>query len=37
MTEALLGAGYEAANLAGGLKAWKGAGLPLDPPDGFVA
>jgi rhodanese-related sulfurtransferase len=37
VTEALLGAGYEAANLAGGLEAWKGAGLPLDPPDGFVA
>jgi rhodanese-related sulfurtransferase len=37
VTEALLRAGYEAENLAGGLKAWKAAGLPFDPPDGFVA
>lgn len=37
VTEALLRAGYEAENLAGGMKAWTAAGLPIDPPDGFVA
>jgi rhodanese-related sulfurtransferase len=37
VTEQLLGAGYEAENLAGGLKAWWAAGLPLEPADGFVA
>lgn len=36
-TAALLRAGYAAENLAGGLEAWKGAGLPLEPADGFVA
>lgn len=35
--ELLAAAGYDAANLAGGLKAWQAAGLPLEPPDGFVA
>ena len=34
---ALLRAGYPAENLAGGLKAWRAAGLPLEPADGFVA
>jgi rhodanese-related sulfurtransferase len=37
VTAALLRAGYSAGNLAGGLEAWKAAGLPLEPPDGFVA
>ena len=36
-TEALVRAGYEAENLAGGMKAWKAAGLPLEPADGWVA
>lgn len=36
-TEMLLRAGYDAANLAGGLVAWEAAGLPLDPPGGYVA
>jgi rhodanese-related sulfurtransferase len=36
-TEALLRAGYEAENLAGGMKAWRAAGLPLEPVDGRVA
>jgi rhodanese-related sulfurtransferase len=30
-------AGYEAFNLAGGILAWKEAGLPLEPDDGEVA
>jgi rhodanese-related sulfurtransferase len=30
-------AGWEAYNLAGGLRAWVEHGLPLDPPDGQVA
>ena len=30
-------AGFDAYSLAGGLEAWHGAGLPLDPPDGTVA
>lgn len=34
---ALLRAGYSAENLAGGLKAWRAAGLPLEPADGFIA
>ena len=29
--------GYEAAVLAGGIEAWAGAGLPLEPGDGYVA
>lgn len=36
-TAALLRAGYSAENLAGGVEAWKAAGLPLEPADGFVA
>jgi rhodanese-related sulfurtransferase len=30
-------AGWDAYNLAGGLRAWVEQGLPLDPPDGVVA
>lgn len=37
VTEALVRAGYEAENLAGGLEAWHAAGLPLEPAGGFVA
>ena len=33
----LVRAGYDAANLAGGLQAWEAAGLPLEPPGGYVA
>lgn len=36
-TQAFRAAGYDAANLTGGLLAWKQRGLPLDPPDGTVA
>ena len=37
VTQALQREGYRAANLEGGLKAWRRAGLPLDPPGGRVA
>lgn len=37
VTAALVRAGYQAENLSGGLKGWQAAGLPLDPPGGFVA
>lgn len=37
VTEALARAGYDVENLAGGMKAWKRAGLPIDPADGFIA
>lgn len=37
VTEALIRAGYEAENLAGGLHAWVAAGLPIEPPGGRVA
>jgi hydroxyacylglutathione hydrolase/adenylyltransferase/sulfurtransferase len=30
-------AGYEAYSMAGGLVAWTGRGLPLEPEDGTVA
>jgi rhodanese-related sulfurtransferase len=36
-TEAFRGAGFDAHNMAGGLLEWNAAGLPLDPPDGYVA
>jgi rhodanese-related sulfurtransferase len=35
--EAFRGAGFDAHNMAGGLLDWQAAGLPLDPPDGYVA
>ena len=34
---AFLGAGYDAHSMAGGLMAWAGQGLPLEPADGQVA
>jgi rhodanese-related sulfurtransferase len=36
-TEAFRGAGFDAHNMVGGLLEWHAAGLPLDPPDGYVA
>jgi rhodanese-related sulfurtransferase len=36
-TEAFRGAGFDAHNMIGGLLDWRAAGLPLDPPDGYVA
>lgn len=35
--EAFRGAGFDAHNMVGGLLEWSAAGLPLDPPDGYVA
>ena len=34
--DALVAAGYEASNLAGGLHAWAAAALPLVPDGGYV-
>jgi rhodanese-related sulfurtransferase len=34
--DALVAAGYDAGNLAGGLFAWNAAGLPLTPAGGYV-
>ena len=36
-TDALLQAGYDAHNMAGGMLAWEAAGLELEPADGHVA
>jgi rhodanese-related sulfurtransferase len=36
-TEAFLASGYDAYNMAGGIKAWAESGLPLEPEDGYVA
>jgi len=36
-TEAFRNAGYDAYNLAGGIEAWREAGLPLEPEDATVA
>jgi rhodanese-related sulfurtransferase len=36
-TEAFRGVGFDAHNMVGGLLDWHAAGLPLDPPDGYVA
>jgi rhodanese-related sulfurtransferase len=36
-TEAFRGAGFDAHNMLGGLLEWDSAGLPLDPPGGYVA
>ena len=35
--KALRGAGYEAYNVAGGMKAWAEAGQEIEPESGFVA
>ena len=34
--DAFRAAGYDAYNMAGGLEAWVGSGLPLEPADGRV-
>ena len=36
-TEAFRDAGFDAHNMTGGLLDWAAAGLPLDPPSGYVA
>ncbi len=36
-TDAFRGAGFDAHNMIGGLLDWDAAGLPLDPPGGYVA
>ena len=36
-TRAFRAAGWDSYNLAGGIRAWADAGLPLDPTDGHVA
>jgi rhodanese-related sulfurtransferase len=36
-TEALLQAGFDAHNMTGGMLAWDGAGLEMEPAGGFVA
>jgi rhodanese-related sulfurtransferase len=35
--DAFRAAGYDAYNVAGGLKAWVESGLPIEPTDGRVA
>lgn len=36
-TQAFRASGYDARNMTGGLLAWVGAGLPIEPEDGTVA
>ena len=36
-TQAFRDAGFDAYNMAGGLLEWNAAGLPIDPPGGYVA
>jgi rhodanese-related sulfurtransferase len=36
VADALVSAGRDASNLAGGLKAWVAAGRQLEPADGYV-
>jgi rhodanese-related sulfurtransferase len=36
-TEVFANAGFDAHNMAGGLLDWHGAGLPIEPDDGYVA
>ena len=35
--EALRSDGFDAVAMEGGITAWKGAGQPMDPEDGYVA
>jgi rhodanese-related sulfurtransferase len=35
--DALASAGFDASPMAGGIRAWEEAGLPLEPDDGYVA
>lgn len=35
--QAFRAAGWDAHNMAGGIQAWHDRGLPLDPPNGYVA
>lgn len=35
--DALAASGFDAAKLSEGIVGWAGAGLPLDPEDGYVA
>ena len=36
-SEAFRGAGFDAHNMLGGLLDWDAAGLPMEPPGGYVA
>ena len=36
-TDAFRAAGFDAYNMRGGIEAWAGEGLPLEPDDGTVA
>jgi rhodanese-related sulfurtransferase len=36
-TEAFRAVGFDAYNMRGGIEAWAGAGLPLEPEGGHVA
>jgi rhodanese-related sulfurtransferase len=36
-TQAFLAAGFDAHNMDGGMLAWHGGGLPMEPPGGFVS
>ena len=36
-TDAFRAVGYDAYNMRGGIEAWAGEGLPLEPEDGTVA
>ena len=36
-TQAFRDAGFDAYNMAGGMLEWNAAGLPIDPPGGYVA
>jgi rhodanese-related sulfurtransferase len=36
-TDAFVGAGFDAHNMAGGMLEWDAAGLPIEPDGGYVA
>jgi rhodanese-related sulfurtransferase len=36
-TDALTQAGFDAHNMTGGMLEWHAAGLPMEPPNGYVA